>query len=179
MAGLPPARREDFRLGRLAAARSLRQLGRRGPVLADGRLPLFPDGLTGSISHRAGVAVCLAAPRTLTRALGVDVELVDSLPPGAARVLCTERERAWLERGPDAGAQLTALFSLKEAVYKALCALGVTISGPKEIDLSGTRAGVLSGEDVPAAWATVRGIRLETGGLRSARSVLTWAVART
>lgn len=175
MAQLPSTRREDFRLGRTAAARGLSQLAKRGPVLAEGRVPRFPDGVTGSISHRNGMAVCLAAPRTLTPAVGVDVELVDSLPLGAARIVCTERERAWLERSPDPAYQLNALFSLKESVYKALCSLGVTISNFKEIELPVAEP---HGKNTWAGSATVMGTHMETGGLGSEHSVLTWALAR-
>ncbi|MFC0843797.1 4'-phosphopantetheinyl transferase [Streptomyces noboritoensis] len=176
MATLPVSRRDDFRRGRAAAARCLTRLGTPGPVLADGRLPRFPDGVTGSISHRDGTAVCLAATDVRIRAVGVDIELADVLPPAAAHLLCTERERTWLEqRAGNVGDQLAALFSLKESAYKALCALGVTVRGFKEIECP---VGLCGGFPITGS-VTVRGVRLETGGLRSARSVLTWAVART
>ncbi|WP_049717731.1 4'-phosphopantetheinyl transferase family protein [Streptomyces caatingaensis] len=176
MAALPAARRDDFRLGRTAAARCLARLGTPGPVLADGRLPRFPAGVVGSISHRDGTAVCLAAADPHIRAVGVDIERAGALPPAAARLLCTERERAWLEHRPDGTAgPLAALFSLKESVYKALCALGVTVRGFKDIDCP---TGGPDGLPVTGP-VTVRGVRLETGGLRSAHTVLTWAVART
>lgn len=176
MATLPASRRDDFRRGRAAAARCLARLGTPGPVLADGRLPRFPDGVTGSISHRDGTAVCLAATDPRIRAVGVDIELADVLPPAAARLLCTEHESGWLEqRADDAGHQLAALFSLKESAYKALCALGVPIRGFKEIECPVA----LSGGFPVTGCVTVRGVRLETGVLRTARSVLTWAVART
>ncbi len=176
MTALPAARRDDFRLGRAASARCLTRLGTPGPVLADGRLPRFPDGVTGSISHRDGTAVCLAAASPRIRAVGVDLELADALPLAAARLVCTERERDWLEGRPDDAAhQLTALFSLKESLYKALCVLGVSVRGVKEVECPVGRLGGL-----PATGCfTVRGVRFEAGGVRSSRSVLTWAVART
>ncbi|MFE2110457.1 4'-phosphopantetheinyl transferase [Kitasatospora sp. NPDC059463] len=172
---LPATRHADFRLGRAAAARCLAGLGVPGPVLAEGRLPLFPDGVAGSISHRAGVGVCLAAPRSLARAVGVDLELLDALPLRAARLVCTERERAWLEPGPDPVARLGTLFSLKESIYKAVCSRGVAISGFQQIELPPEACGDLPG---PAATVLVAGVLLETGLLRSGRSVLTWAVVR-
>ncbi|MFI1223583.1 MULTISPECIES: 4'-phosphopantetheinyl transferase [unclassified Streptomyces] len=176
MTALPAARRDDFRLGRVAAARCLTRLGAPGPVLADGRLPRFPDGVTGSISHRDGTAVCLAAAGPRIRAVGVDIERVDALPLAAARLVCTEGERGWLECGPgDAVHRLGALFSLKESLYKALCALGVGVRGLKEVECP---VGLLEGFPLTGRF-TVRGVRFESGGVRSSRSVLTWAVART
>ncbi|MFI8420062.1 4'-phosphopantetheinyl transferase [Streptomyces sp. NPDC085479] len=175
MATLPPARRDDFLLGRTAAARCLTRLGVPGPVLADGRLPRFPAGVTGSISHRAGTAVCLAGTDPGIRALGVDVERAGALPPAAARLVCTEAERARLAELPDPTDLLTALFSLKESLYKALCALGDTVRGLRELECPVDALGEAPGTGV----LTVRGVRFEHGGARTPRSVLTWAVART
>ncbi|KUJ68014.1 hypothetical protein ACZ90_22440 [Streptomyces albus subsp. albus] len=176
-AELPAARGDDFRLGRAAAARSLRGLGRRGPVLADGRMPRFPGGTVGSISHRNGAAVCLAAWSTGYRAVGVDIETAGFLPLSAARILCTSRERAWLAGQPDTEEQLTeltALFSVKEAAYKALCGLDIRIDSFKEIDLPvDSQAGALRSHT-----AEIHGVRLETGGVLLGWTVLTWAVAR-
>lgn len=174
MSTLPPARHEDFRLGRTAAARCLTRLGVPGPVLADGRLPRFPAGVTGSISHRAGTAVCLGAGPGI-RAVGVDLERAEALPPAAARLVCSEDERAWLAGRPGAARHLTALFSLKESLYKALCALGEPVRGLKELACP---VDLLGGLPVAGEF-TVRGVRFETGGVRTSRSVLTWAVART
>ncbi|MFD4370793.1 4'-phosphopantetheinyl transferase [Streptomyces sp. NPDC058486] len=180
MTTLPAARRDDFRLGRTAAARCLTRLGVPGPVLADGRLPRFPAGVTGSISHRDGTAVCLAAADPAIRAVGVDLERADALPPAAARLVCTEDERALLAGlglgPPDATARLTALFSLKESLYKALCARGITVRGLKEI---AGPADALGGGLPAAGVLTVRGVRFAYGGVRTPCSVLTWAVART
>lgn len=137
-------------------------------------MPLFPQGVVGSISHRNGTAVCLAARSSNIRAAGVDIEIARSIPPRAARILCTERERAWLKQQPDPEQQLTALFSMKEAVYKAACGLRLAIRSFKELELP---VDCYDGK-VWDGIAVVHGVRLQTGGRPADRTVLTWAVAR-
>ncbi|MCD9143679.1 4'-phosphopantetheinyl transferase family protein [Streptomyces albireticuli] len=124
LSGRSPGGRRDFTAGRHAAAEALRLLGRPGPVLRDGRRPRFPAGVRGSISHCEGnVAVCLATVREDVLGIGVDIERLGRLGAPAARLVCTERERARLRPGPAGGARLTAVFSAKEAFYKAFSAL--------------------------------------------------------
>ncbi|MBB5119726.1 4'-phosphopantetheinyl transferase family protein [Streptomyces eurocidicus] len=124
LSGRSPGRRRDFTAGRYAAAEALRLLGRPGPVLRDGRRPRFPAGVRGSISHCEGaVAVCLATVREDVLGIGVDIERTGRLGTPAAGLVCTERERARLGPGPGGGARLTAVFSAKEAFYKAFSAL--------------------------------------------------------
>ncbi|WP_167858805.1 hypothetical protein [Streptomyces albus] len=77
---LAPARRADFAAGRLAAARALQALNVHGPVLRDGRRPLFPEDAHGSISHCAGhIGACFASIHPQVLATGVDIERTDRL----------------------------------------------------------------------------------------------------
>jgi 4'-phosphopantetheinyl transferase EntD len=122
---LRPTSSGEFTAGRIALRGALRSLaGHRwgGPVLRSptGK-PLLPDYLTGSISHKAGLALGVAAESRHGH-LGLDLELVGRELKGlASRVLAEAEARALSEapvscRWPD-----TVLrFSAKEALYKSL-----------------------------------------------------------
>ncbi|WP_437080425.1 enterobactin synthetase [Streptomyces sp. enrichment culture] len=124
-AAMPPLRRLEFLAGRRAARRALRAVGLDcGEIPRRGRLPVFPPGRAASISHSAGIAVAVAAAPGRDLPLGCDLEL-RPLPREAARlVLCEDAESLLADAGlqPGAGAvwPVTALFSAKEAAWKAL-----------------------------------------------------------
>jgi 4'-phosphopantetheinyl transferase EntD len=134
---IPAARRDDFRTGRRAAALCLALLGRAGPVrrLADGR-PGFPAGVSGSISHCDGLGACAAYLGQ--RGVGVDLEHLGRVPEQALRHICGPAESAWVTGGrPDWSAdhRLTAIFSAKEAAYKARHCAGRPARRLLEIEL--------------------------------------------
>ncbi|NHB77063.1 4'-phosphopantetheinyl transferase family protein [Rhodobacter calidifons] len=112
-----PRRVMEFAAGRQAARQALSALGvapRALPVLPD-RAPLWPEGIAGSISHAAGLAVAVVrrgAP------LGVDVEEDQPLPPDLWPEIASAAERAALPAG-ETGLWLRRLFAAKEALFKA------------------------------------------------------------
>ena len=131
LAGLRlPARRADWRLGRwtakLAVAASL------GVPSSSVELRAAPDGapealvggapapLTVSLSHRAGLAVCMVADAGT--ALGCDLELAEPRDPAFVADWFTHSEREAVARaGPGDRALLVALlWSAKESALKAL-----------------------------------------------------------
>ncbi len=117
-----PGRRETFRLGRQAAHAAMQAIGQDGgPVLAGtSREPIWPTGLVGSISHVAGVGVALVAPAELSDGIGIDIESQRWAPELEDQVPRPE-EREWLDSGSttERSANLLALFSAKESVFKA------------------------------------------------------------
>jgi len=116
-AGMLAARKQEFWLGRSAAHRALANLGvQDGAILRSGRRPVFPGGLSGSLSHSAGVAVAIVAKNTRARGLGIDLEL-KPLPTRAARLVLRPDEMWCVEAGHCSCAQA---FSAKEAGFKAL-----------------------------------------------------------
>jgi enterobactin synthetase component D len=122
VASMPPRRRREFLAGRLAARRALRAVGLDcGDIPRAGRLPLFPPGRAASISHSAGVAVAVARAPGRDTPLGCDLEL-RPLPAGAARLVLREDEEEVRCAVRPGGApwSVTALFSAKEAAWKAL-----------------------------------------------------------
>ena len=122
--GCKPLRHREFVAGRAALRTALRQVGWSGeapllPRLSGG--PDLPPGFTASITHKDGVAFALARPLSAGGTLGIDSEVIGSRNRSgiAGKVLRpTERQR-WEESGA-AWPDLLELFSVKEAIYKAL-----------------------------------------------------------
>jgi len=123
VAGAVPNRKREFSTGRLLARQLLAELGHVDFALlrdAD-RLPLWPANVIGSISHKQNLCIVAIASEHARMGLGVDVEPDEPVKPGLERMVCRPREREWLE-SPDAnesGRRCRAIFSAKEAVYKA------------------------------------------------------------
>jgi 4'-phosphopantetheinyl transferase EntD len=122
-AGLPPARRVAFIAGRLALRAAARRAGLAPlpAVLSDERgAPTLPDGLAGSISHKPGRAVAIAA-RSPWR-LGIDLEPDRASRHPIERRVLTDAERAEVEALPERerGREVILRFTLKEAIYKAV-----------------------------------------------------------
>ncbi|MCY3860131.1 MAG: 4'-phosphopantetheinyl transferase superfamily protein [Gammaproteobacteria bacterium] len=114
-----PSRRNAFATGRRLAKAALTHLGiSLGPILRDERRPLWPEFVVGSISHTENLAVSAVASSMRYRGIGVDVEVISAVDERVANRVLDEGEREWIE-----SLQLpewrTALFSAKEAVYKA------------------------------------------------------------
>ncbi len=113
-------RRREFTAGRSCARRALDRLGCAGfPIVAGPRRePLWPPGVTGSITHCPGYCAAAVARQSDLRSLGIDAELSAPLPDGVAEMVCTEDEQRWAA-GLPGGHWTTLIFSAKESVYKA------------------------------------------------------------
>lgn len=112
-----PSRQAEFAAGRAAARQALRALGHAAATIPAGqnRLPVWPAGISGSISHSAGIAVAAlrrGAP------LGIDIEPDQDLEPELWPVICAPDE---LDALPilERGHYVRLVFSAKEAAYKA------------------------------------------------------------
>lgn len=91
-------------------------------VLKNGRRPVWPKGLQGSITHSPTLAGCAVTRDGTILGLGLDLEKNGRIDPNLYRMLFTCGERALLRGDGVSGlADLpTALFSAKEAVFKAV-----------------------------------------------------------
>jgi len=141
IAGAVPARRAAYTAGRTAARIALTASGAAPgalPPAPDGP-PLWPPGLTGSISHGGDWCLAVSAPLTDCVALGIDIEPLVPLDPAIVAEIATPAELALpgfsflpkYPRGPGAAPPEAAtlqndrqfralvLFSAKEAAYKA------------------------------------------------------------
>jgi 4'-phosphopantetheinyl transferase EntD len=116
-----PQRRAEFALGRECARRALAALNWTPvglPMRPDGS-PQWPPGVVGSITHWDGWCVAAVASAETCRMIGIDGEPRRPLPEEVRTLVLTAPEEAWLEgTDPDLCFD-TALFTMKEAVYKA------------------------------------------------------------
>lgn len=121
--GAVPGRRNEFGLGRSMARKAMRTLGLglcAIPVAPD-RAPVWPNGISGSISHGGGVCVSVVSADPGIAALGIDVDSADPLCADLWEIVCDSTERDWLISHPmaDQGCMAKLIFCAKEAAYKA------------------------------------------------------------
>ncbi len=161
-------RRREFTAGRLCARAALAQLGIHDfPLLVgEARVPVWPAGIVGSISHCKGYCGAAVARAGTVGGLGFDVERAEPIEPELLARICTPRERARL--APRAGApdpgKLT--FCAKESFYKCYFPLTREFLGFQDVevefdpDLRGFRAQL-----VRATAPSLRGVRELAGRL--------------
>jgi len=117
----------EFAAGRLCARSGLAELGfAPAPLLAGAdRVPLWPQGSLGSISHTDQYCVAVVALQGNIAAVGVDVERIGGLGTALWPSVLRPEERAWVSAlEEDVRAQsATIIFSAKEAFYKCQYAL--------------------------------------------------------
>jgi 4'-phosphopantetheinyl transferase EntD len=117
------SRQHEFSTGRMLARRLLDELGHpRFELLRDDdRVPVWPAGIVGSISHTRNL--CMAAAVSGARFLGVglDVEPDEPVETDIERIVCRNAEKLWVDSaGPEErGRRCRIIFCVKEAVYKA------------------------------------------------------------
>jgi enterobactin synthetase component D len=129
---LPHVRRE-FVAGRTALHLAL---GDFEPAIGVGRrgAPVMPDGFTGSISHKQGVAIAIVGPAG-EGWVGIDLERAAAPKLDIARRILTEREQQRLPIDDERGRAVTLRFSIKEAIYKAVDPIVERYVGFTEVEL--------------------------------------------
>ena len=119
-----PKRQRDYLLGRHCAASALVEAGYQGAAwlpAGQDKLPVWPAGWLGSISHAGPGAVAAVARHESCELLGIDMEslIEGSIAADISHLVAGRDELDLLsEFGTERG--LTLLFSAKEALYKAL-----------------------------------------------------------
>lgn len=115
-----------FAAGRQCAARAISHVTGQPTVCALARgpngEPVWPAGLTGSITHTGNFISAAAARTAAARAIGLDAEQIIA-PERAARVasiVMRDDERSVGGETITPAVRLTLLFSIKEAVFKCL-----------------------------------------------------------
>jgi 4'-phosphopantetheinyl transferase EntD len=117
-----PVRRAEFASGRSCAHRALSAIGADLDTIGRGGRcqPIWPAGVCGSISHAGGLAAAVAARITPSViGIGLDVERVDRLVPELWPHVLTPSESARCRASTAPLASATAVFSAKEAAFKA------------------------------------------------------------
>ena len=118
-----PDRLREFVAGRSAARAAMQALGHPPsavPMLAD-RSPLWPEAVTGSISHCDGACLALLGWRRDWAGIGLDLEPAKPLEATLWPEILSRAEQSAVMGLPIAETGLAALqiFMAKEAVYKA------------------------------------------------------------
>jgi len=80
-------------------------------------MPIWPDGIVGSLAHESKIAVAAMAKQRDYLSLGIDIEPAEALDPNLLELVATAKERQTIPDEPCSG---RLLFSVKEAVYKAV-----------------------------------------------------------
>jgi 4'-phosphopantetheinyl transferase EntD len=115
-------RRQEVIVGRQCARRALAGLG--APVVAlppdADRVPRWPRGVCGSITHTEGYVAAAVAWIRRWRGLGIDAERVARVKADLTHMIATEDEAKWLRSlaAAEQGRARALLFSAKEAAYK-------------------------------------------------------------
>jgi 4'-phosphopantetheinyl transferase EntD len=116
--GLLPMRRASG-AARIVARKLLPRLGFAPSAIpkAPSGMPVWPDGVIGSLAHNDILAVAAVGLAEVTAAVGIDVEPARILPPDILDLVATAREKRNIAVDPCGG---RLLFAAKEAVYKAV-----------------------------------------------------------
>ncbi|MGW3436041.1 4'-phosphopantetheinyl transferase family protein [Streptomyces bacillaris] len=136
-----PKRRNDFATARACARRAMGKLGLEPVAVLHGKrgMPLWPEGIVGSLTHCEGYRAAALARAEDVLSLGIDAEPHAPLPDGVAElvVLPSERERFAAAGGEAGGIHWDRLlFSAKESVFKTWYPLTLTELDFEEADLT-------------------------------------------
>jgi 4'-phosphopantetheinyl transferase EntD len=102
------------------------------------REPLWPDGVTGSITHTTGFAAAVVARRSEGIAsLGMDGELIESVDEELWSRICTPSEQAVIAGLPmsQRSRQAALIFAAKEAFYKCQFPVSRQWVGFEDVDI--------------------------------------------
>jgi 4'-phosphopantetheinyl transferase EntD len=115
-------RRREFTAGRNCARLALAKIG-IAPVAIDvgpAREPLFPAGVSGTITHTDGYCAAAVILRRDVMSIGIDADSAEPLPAEGADLILRPDERHALARQADLPLLADKLvFCIKEAFYKA------------------------------------------------------------
>lgn len=119
-------RQAEFLAGRLCARAALQQLDNLDcvPAIGEDRAPVWPQHISGSITHSRGHAAAIVGHKAQWRGLGMDLENVLSLERAerlAGEILtAAELQRMAMLPREQHALLVTLTFSAKESLFKAL-----------------------------------------------------------
>lgn len=121
-----PKRQMEYFYGRLVARRALEdfQLGESRIETGLSREPIWPTGITGSITHNESYAAAIALDARVHGAIGIDLETLISKEKidGVLSTIATVSEASYLlqlKTNLSVETLVTVLFSAKESFFKA------------------------------------------------------------
>ncbi len=145
-------RQAEFIAGRLAAQEALRDIGVEDLIGWDPlyKIPQWPEGTIGSITHTRGFARAAVARRGRWTGLGIDSEQVvlrGLTAKFAARILSEEEREAFLATKTLSEAEyLSLVFSAKESLFKCLFPLVRKKFYFKSAKITVEQPGIFTGE---------------------------------
>ncbi len=112
-------RQREFHAGRKLARRALHEIAQIDPpILMDkNRLPVWPPGILGSISHTNEYVVVAVGYRRLIANLGIDIAEENSVDCDLRSEILSVAE---ISSDPQSTIDLTVSFSIKEAIFKSV-----------------------------------------------------------
>lgn len=119
-------RLSDYVAGRMVAEYLLPEHSDRRLVVGPSGAPIWPYGLTGSISHSRrgpeGYALAIVAPAAQCRSVGIDTQFHPGETPKPALLerVCVPGEWEACANIGDEASRFAVIFSAKESAYKAL-----------------------------------------------------------
>jgi 4'-phosphopantetheinyl transferase EntD len=96
-------------------------------------MPVWPNGIVGSLAHDSKVAIAAMAAQPEFQSVGIDIEPAEPLAPDLLGIVATAKERDRIEDDPFRG---RLLFSIKEAIYKAVYPLDRTFLDHHDVEVS-------------------------------------------
>jgi 4'-phosphopantetheinyl transferase EntD len=96
-------------------------------------MPVWPEGIVGSLAHDSKLAVAAMAAQHEFQSVGIDIEPAEPLAPDLLNIVATAKERDRIEDDPFRG---RLLFSIKEAIYKAVYPLDRTFLDHHDVEVS-------------------------------------------
>ena len=111
-------REQEHSLGRYCAKKALNVIGIQSDTIQSSShgLPIWPDGVVGSISHSKGMCLAAVAKSKDFQAIGIDIEQFNRMKERSIERIVHIEEKADIGNDPK---KATLLFSIKEAFYKA------------------------------------------------------------
>ncbi|HEX8376310.1 MAG TPA: 4'-phosphopantetheinyl transferase superfamily protein [Pedobacter sp.] len=129
----------EFSTGRYCARKTLKSLGLTEPdiLIGETREPLWPEGITGSISHCNNLVGAVTASTTKVKALGLDIEIIGKVGLEIWDLVFTDNEQEFLRRNHTQDSELysTVIFSAKECFYKLQFPITKTYIDFKDVEI--------------------------------------------
>ncbi len=121
IAGAVEKRRREFAAGRNCARLAMGKLGVPPTAIGIGayREPLFPKGISGSITHTKEYCAAAVVWTGAVLTIGIDAELNQPLDPSVADLILSPNERRMVEALGEECSFDALVFSIKEAFFKA------------------------------------------------------------
>ena len=131
-------RRDEFSTGRHMARNLLEKIGagRIEIPTNENRGPIWPDGVVGSITHSSGLCAVTLASSAKYLTIGLDIERIGAVTPDIMRSISHSAEVDTYAGAFSSEALRTALFSTREAVFKAYNPVTESYLGHKEVEVT-------------------------------------------